>query len=300
MTIKGQDWSSHQVAEPSTAGLSFVIIKATEGTSYTSPNMTKQTAHARKNGLLVGFYHFLRPGDMAKQAAYFVAKAASVEGDTFWADWEDPKVSCADKDAFLAEVKRLRPTHRVGLYCSRDFWVNHDHTSVCGDALWIAQYNGLAGAPNIEHAWVIDQWTSTPVDTDVANFVSKAAMETWQRALIPKPAAPAPAKPKPAPAKPAAKPVVSLAHFLAAQKADSKGKQGHTTYTAEALVVEKALRTEGLLAAQYVDGSAGTKTRVAYAAYQRRLGYKGKDADGYAGLSSLKALGKKHGFGVKA
>jgi hypothetical protein len=294
VTIKGADWSSHQSPEPSVAGLSFVIIKATEGTSYISPDMAVQTAHARKHGLLVGFYHFLRPGDMRKQAAYFVEKCLSVEGDTLWADWEDPKVSCADKDAFIREVKRLRPTHKVGLYANRDYWVHRDDTSYCGDALWIAQYNGSAGHPNIQHAWMIDQYTSTPIDGDVANFPSKAAMEKWQREFIPKPAAPKPTKPK-APTKP----VVSLSHFLAAQKADSRGKQGHTTHKAEALIVEKALRAEGLLSAKWVDGSAGTRTTVAYAAWQHRLGYRGKDADGYAGMKSLTALGKKHGFTVK-
>ncbi|WP_327292433.1 GH25 family lysozyme [Streptomyces sp. NBC_01198] len=296
MTVNGQDWSSHQSAEPSTAGLTFVIIKTTEGTSYLSPRMKAQVAHARKGGLLVGFYHFLRPGSMTAQAAYFVKNTPMVDGDTLWADWEDPGVSCAQKDAFIKEVKRLRPTHRVGLYCNRDFWLNHDSTSYAGDALWIAQYNGSAGHPTIQHAWVIDQWTSSPVDTDVAAFATKAAMEAWQRGLIPKASAPAKPAPKPGPAK-----VVDLSNLIAAAKADPKGKQGHQTHAADVKFVETALKAEGLLSAKYAsDGSFGTTTVAAYKAWQKKLHYTGSDADGIPGSASLTALGKRHGFAVKA
>lgn len=305
MTIKGQDWSSYQSATPSTAGLSFAIIKATEGASYTSPHMASQVAAARKAGLLVGFYHFLHPGNVAAQAAYFVAKAISVEGDTLWVDWENGSAghaSCAEKDAFIKEVKRLRPTHRVGLYCNSSFWKSIDVTAYAGDALWIADYSHPAGSPPIEAKWVIHQYTSTPVDTDVAAFASKADMESWQRGLLPKPATPAaPATPPaPAPVKPAAK-VVDLSNVVAAAKADPRAKQGHTTHAADVKLVEAALKAEGLLSAKYAsDGSFGTTTLAAYKKWQQKLGYRGQAADGIPGLASLKALGKRHGFEVKA
>ncbi|MFJ6214852.1 N-acetylmuramoyl-L-alanine amidase [Streptomyces sp. NPDC092296] len=93
---------------------------------------------------------------------------------------------------------------------------------------------------------------------------------------------------------------VSLAHVVAAAKADPKAAQGHTTYRDEVLVVEKALQAEGLLAAQWVDGSFGTKTITAYAALQRRYGYSGADADGIPGRKSLTKLGGAHDFSVTA
>lgn len=106
--------------------------------------------------------------------------------------------------------------------------------------------------------------------------------------------------PKPTPPKAPAKPSVSLKHVVAAFRRDPGLSQGGTTYRAEALVVERALAAEGLLAAQWVDGSAGTKSVEAYARLQRRYGYSGKDADGIPGKSSLTRLGKAHGFTVKA
>ncbi|GHJ46991.1 peptidoglycan-binding protein [Catellatospora sp. TT07R-123] len=57
------------------------------------------------------------------------------------------------------------------------------------------------------------------------------------------------------------------------------------------LLVERALRDLGLLAAAYVDGHFGTKTIDAYAAYQRSLGYTGLDATGLPGPTSLRLLG---------
>ena len=100
-----------------------------------------------------------------------------------------------------------------------------------------------------------------------------------------------------------AKPKVSLTHVLAAARRDPAAAQGHTTYKAEVLLVERALRSAGLLAAAYVDGSFGTKTIDAYARWQRSPaggGYVGSDADGIPGKSSLTRLGDRYGFTVVA
>ncbi|MFG2307675.1 N-acetylmuramoyl-L-alanine amidase [Streptomyces sp. NPDC048566] len=103
----------------------------------------------------------------------------------------------------------------------------------------------------------------------------------------------------PAPAPVPARPTVSLAHVVYAARHDPAAAQGHTTHKAEVLLVEKALKSEGLLATRWVDGSFGTKTVTAYAAWQRRLGYSGPAADGIPGIASLRRLGAGHGFDVK-
>lgn len=181
MTVKGVDVSSYQSSSFSTKGLDFAFVKATEGTSYLNPRMSAQASHAREAGLVVGFYHFLRPGSMKDQAKYFVEKAAERADDPLFADWEDADVSCASKDAFLAEVQRLRGAdHRVGLYCNRDFWLNRDTTSEAGDALWIADYV-TAGEPRIEAAWKFHQYTDTPLDTNVGRFADAAALRSWAK-----------------------------------------------------------------------------------------------------------------------
>ena len=101
--------------------------------------------------------------------------------------------------------------------------------------------------------------------------------------------------PKPIPSTPR----VDLSRLIAAAKSDPPAKQGHVTYMAGVNLVEAALVREGLLAKTYAgDGSYGTATNTAYAKWQRRLGYQGKDADGIPGNDSLAKLGRYHGFEV--
>ena len=45
-------------------------------------------------------------------------------------------------------------------------------------------------------------------------------------------------------------------------------------------------------------GIFGPLTKAAYSKWQKKLGHKGKDADGIPGLTSLRKLGAKHGFTV--
>jgi len=99
-------------------------------------------------------------------------------------DWENTssgtRASGAEKDAFIREVKLLRgSTHRVGLYCNRDFWVNRDTTSYAGDALWIADYNGRPGEPGIKARWLFHQYTSSPLDMNVSRFADRPALRAW-------------------------------------------------------------------------------------------------------------------------
>lgn len=103
------------------------------------------------------------------------------------------------------------------------------------------------------------------------------------------------AKPPTVPAKPS----VSLRRVIAASKRDPGLPDGGTTYKADVLVVERALKAEGLLDGKYVDGSFGKRTQGAYREWQKRLGYRGTAADGIPGKVSLGKLGAKHGFIVK-
>jgi hypothetical protein len=82
-----------------------------------------------------------------------------------------------------------------------------------------------------------------------------------------------------------------------------RGPQGATTAGSvdDVRLVEAALFDEGLLDEKYTfDGSFGSKTLSAYAAWQRRSGHADKIDNGLPALESLKALGRKYGFSVRA
>ncbi|MBT3163308.1 glycoside hydrolase family 25 protein [Streptomyces sp. Vc74B-19] len=180
--LRGIDVSSYQSSSYDTDGLSFVFIKATEGRSYVNPRLSAQTKRGRDAGLVVGFYHFLWPGNLTEQAEYFVSKAPEKRGDILAVDWETTgggsHASNAEKDRFIKKVKDLRPHHRVILYANRHFWLNVDTTSYAGDGLWIADYV-TAGKPRIQAKWRFHQYTDDPLDKNVADFSSKAALKEW-------------------------------------------------------------------------------------------------------------------------
>lgn len=189
MTVQGIDVASYQSETYDTTGLSFVFIKATEGTSYINPKQTAQAAHGRAAGLVVGFYHFLHPGNVAAQANYFVTKCASQPGDILVCDWEPTTAgtaSNADKDAFIRAVKQLRPDHKVVLYCDVARWTGVDKTSYCGDGLWIADPNHPAGKPNIKAPWLFHQYGIRGTDRDLGNFTDRAALAAWAAGTTPK------------------------------------------------------------------------------------------------------------------
>ncbi|MCI3277542.1 glycoside hydrolase family 25 protein [Streptomyces cylindrosporus] len=180
MTIKGIDVSNYQSATYDLTGCDFVFVKATEGVSYVNPKHADQVARARANGRVVGHYHYLRAtSSLAAQMDYFLAHAAPRAGELMAVDWEEAGVSCAEKDSAIKYLRSKAGGRKVLLYCSQSYWTGRDTTSYAGDGLWIAQYNGKPGQPSIQAKWVIHQYTSTPLDTNVAAFSSRAEMAAW-------------------------------------------------------------------------------------------------------------------------
>lgn len=95
--------------------------------------------------------------------------------------------------------------------------------------------------------------------------------------------------PVPAPKPQPARPVVRLSQV-------APGKSNPET-----LIVKRALIKEGLLRGAFtLTPRYGRGMQRAYRAWQEKLGYTGKAADGVAGLDSLRRLGLKHGFEVRA
>lgn len=89
---------------------------------------------------------------------------------------------------------------------------------------------------------------------------------------------------------------ISLANVQEAARRDTRLIVNRRTHPADVKVVQKALYKEKLLLYKFINGSYGKETKQAYAAWQRKLGYYGIDADGIPGRSSLKVLGDRNNF----
>jgi hypothetical protein len=178
MSVHGVDVSSHQPGWTPAPEDAFVFIKATEGRTYVNDEMTGQTARARSRGLVVGFYHFLLPGNTKAQAAHFVQQANFKRGDLLVCDWEDTghgHPTVPEAAAFIAETKRLVPECRVGLYCNRSDWLGT--TVKAGDFLWLAAYLDAHGVESSHlRFW---QYSDHPIDQNTGYFPDQSALAAW-------------------------------------------------------------------------------------------------------------------------
>ncbi|THJ69085.1 GH25 family lysozyme [Candidatus Frankia alpina] len=158
------------------SGLSFAIIKATEGTNYTNPFFAADRAAATKAGFVVGAYHYARPAQSlstaVEQARHFIAVTGLTRTAGHLApvlDLEDtggldPRALAAWTRAFLEEVES--ETGRIPIiYTYRSFWTGkmadtHDFVKY---PFWFAIYNDQATPgwlPGGWSKWALWQYTS--------------------------------------------------------------------------------------------------------------------------------------------
>lgn len=184
MTMFGSDYSAYQdAAFPDYADDSAVVIKATQGTGYTSATYHDQVAAARRSGLLIGHYHYAGGTNAAAEAAYFMQALAGFwqPGDILVLDWEDGQNSVGGSGPAAAQwIDTFGQTVfddmgvDVVLYCNLSA-----ARGLAGRALeakyplWLAQYWEPASRDRA-HAdpggsWNVFgwQWTSSPIDRDV-------------------------------------------------------------------------------------------------------------------------------------
>lgn len=145
MSLNGIDISNWQKdIDVSKVKADFVIIKATEGTTYTSPSFKTQYAQAQASGKLLGIYHYACGGDYKAEADHFLSVVGDRVGEALLAlDWEsngNEKFGVDDHNwvknwcDYVYQKTMVRPV----VYTSKAYM---DRLSDIGDyGLWVAQY----------------------------------------------------------------------------------------------------------------------------------------------------------------
>jgi lysozyme len=146
--LLGCDLSHHQGAPDleavRAAGLGFVVLKATEGTTERDPECAASRGRAHAAGLVVGLYHFARAGDPVEEAAWFAATVGPLApGEFAVLDWEVAGDPVAWSVRWLAAV-RDRLGVRALVYLNRSLRDGHDWSPVvaAGSGLWLACHDG--------------------------------------------------------------------------------------------------------------------------------------------------------------
>jgi lysozyme len=150
-------------------GVEFAILKATEAVGYVDPKLEENYKEARKQGILLGFYHFARGGDAHQEADFFLSKIPKLQrGEFLVLDYEINIVKEVEWCRKFLDRVFDRTGIRPILYTNeaRVTSINWQYVIDGNYGLWVAKYgvnNGdLGKKPNIGQ-WpfaVIWQYTS--------------------------------------------------------------------------------------------------------------------------------------------
>lgn len=138
----------------------FVIVKATQGTTFVNSDCDRAYQQAKEAGRLLGVYHYFSGGDPAAEAEFFVKNVKGYVGEAILVlDWEghqNAKFSQGPAVAkpFLDKVKELTGVRPL-IYMSKSVCRAHDWSAVASEyALWVAQY-----ADNNTTGYQSNPWT---------------------------------------------------------------------------------------------------------------------------------------------
>lgn len=141
--MKGIDISNWQKGiNVKSINADFIIVKATEGVEYISPDFKRQADDTLSSGKLLGVYHYANGGDPKKEADFFINTIKSYIGKAIIVlDWEagsNPEFGKSDKswcEKFTNHVidkTNIKPF----IYIQQSSM----HKVQIGLPLWVAQY----------------------------------------------------------------------------------------------------------------------------------------------------------------
>jgi GH25 family lysozyme M1 (1,4-beta-N-acetylmuramidase) len=129
-------------------GVVGIIHKATEGTGFVDDQLFKRAKAAMDAGLLWSTYHFLRPGSMQAQMAFYLNTVNPVEGERVVLDHEDAGVSIPDlEDAveiLLDDPRNLQVTIYSGHVIEEQLGSTQNTLLGSSTSLWTAEYTTKA------------------------------------------------------------------------------------------------------------------------------------------------------------
>ncbi|MBJ7654846.1 GH25 family lysozyme [Weissella confusa] len=161
MTLNGIDISNWQAGiNLSAVPADFVIIKATEGTTYVSPEADTQYQGAKSTGRLLGVYHLATGAGAEAEAKFFLSNVQGYLGEAvLFLDWEGAVVTqgVSYAKAFLDYVYQqtgIRPL----IYMSKSVTSSYDWSTVSANyGLWVAQYADSNPTGYQDNPWTDDK-----------------------------------------------------------------------------------------------------------------------------------------------
>lgn len=162
MSIRGIDVSDYQPnvdwQAVARSGISFAIIKSTEGESFVCEVFKSYWEQTKAHGLIRGAYHFFRPtSDPLKQAYHFLKVVKLEDGDLppvldIETMGQLSSEELCDRAAEWIEIIERETGFRPIIYTYPGFWQKLNTTRFSDYPLWIAHYT-TAEKPMIPGGW---------------------------------------------------------------------------------------------------------------------------------------------------
>lgn len=163
----------------STIERDFVIVKATQGTTYTSPSFADQMTQADNLGILMGSYHYIDGSGAKAEAEHFANAISPYIGRTRpCLDWESGSNSQWKNDLYMQQVaeefKRLTGVP-ITTYCSLKAPFPWNVVANTGGTSWVAQY----ATSDITYGYQDNPWNESAYSCNIRQYSGSGRLQGW-------------------------------------------------------------------------------------------------------------------------
>lgn len=177
MTMQGIDCASYQAGiDPSVVPCDFVIVKSTQGTTYTNPDFQRLAEATLAAGKALGIYHYASGGNATDEANYMLDVAGGYIGRAiFCLDWEGIQNNLFESGQDAAWIDEFCSVieNRVGseclVYLSRSVM-----EYAAGHKLWVAQYADMDPT-----GYQDNPWNEGAYDCTIRQYTSMGQLDGW-------------------------------------------------------------------------------------------------------------------------
>lgn len=160
MNMNGIDIASYQAGiNLNVVPCDFVIIKATQGTSYVNPDCDRAYQQAKASGKCIGVYHYASGGGAIAESDFFLKNISGYIKDAVLVlDWESGENSAWSQGPSYAKTFLDRIYEKTGvralIYMSKSVCSQYNWSSVAKNhGLWVAQYANYSPTGYQKEPW---------------------------------------------------------------------------------------------------------------------------------------------------
>lgn len=192
MALNGIDVASYQTGlDPAKVPCDFVIVKATQGTTYINPDFKRMANAAIAAGKLLGIYHYAGGGNPISEANFFLKTIKPYIGKAILAlDWEKDQNPAFNKSdvswskTFLDHVKGQTGVTSF-IYMSKGMGCRaHNWIAVAKDyPLWGAQYANMDRTGYQKNPWTDNGSWGAWDKVTIFQYSSGGQLKNWNGRL---------------------------------------------------------------------------------------------------------------------